>query len=181
MLTLELPAQELYDPRKREFLTTEPVTLSMEHSLLSITKWESKWKKPFLKSASKLKREEFLDYARCMTINRNVDAKVFLGLRKEDADAIVAYIDDPMTATWFREEKNGKTSGRVITNELIYYWMTVYSIPFECEKWHLNRLMTLIRVCDAESAPKKKMSKRQTAQQYKALNDARRKASGSRG
>lgn len=184
MLEITIPATELYDEAKQEFIYIEgSKTLLLEHSLLSISKWEAKWKKPFLDETPKTK-EELYDYIRCMTVTPKVDPKVYLGLTTENLKAVQDYIDDKMTATWFtdKDKKNalskpGFKKGEKITSELIYYWMVASDIPFECEKWHINRLMTLIRVCSIKNAPEKKMSKRDVMSQNRSLN-ARRKAAG---
>lgn len=179
MLTITIPALEIYDSSKEEFVSVKKQTLTLEHSLVSLSKWESKWNKPFLSSEDKT-TEETLDYIRCMTLTQNVDPLVYARLTKENFDAINAYIDAPMTATTFStENKPGKKE--IITAEIIYYWMITIGIPFECQKWHLNRLLTLIKVCSIKDTPSKKMSKRKTMTNNAALNAARRKALGTRG
>lgn len=183
MLRIIVPGREFYDEKKNEFVQTKPVTLQLEHSLVSISKWESKWHKPFLtvdaKSDSKTQEESF-DYIRCMTINQDVDPMVYKAITRDQMKRINDYINDPMTATWFNE-KDQKKSREIMTSELIYYSMTALNIPFECQKWHLNRLLTLIRVCSIKSQPPKKMSKRAAAEQRHSLNAARRARMGSRG
>lgn len=181
MLEIIVPATELYDESKQEFIYIDSeTTLKLEHSLLSISKWEAKWKKPFLDEKPKTK-EELYDYVRCMTITPKVDPKVYLGLSSQNLKDIQEYINDTMTATWFTEKdkkeassKPGFKKGEKITSELIYYWMVASDIPFECEKWHINRLMTLIRVCSIKNAPQQKMSKRDVMAQNRSLNAARR-------
>jgi len=179
MLQITIPGRELYDEAKEEFITTKPATLSLEHSLLSISKWESKWHVPFLGRQEKT-REQVIDYIRCMTITPNVDPYVYEGITQKLMDVVNAYITDPMTATTF-SDKTLRPSREIVTSELIYYAMTEYGIPFECQKWHLNRLMTLIHVCSAKNAPKKKMNKRDILSQNSKLNALRRARSGSRG
>lgn len=174
MLTLTVPGVEYFDERKQEFLTLEDSELVLEHSLISLSKWEMKWKKPFLSKEEKT-QEQTIDYIKCMTLNEIEDETVYYRLSAENYKAINEYIDDPMTATWFREDKNQKQGRDVITNELIYYWMIALNIPLTCENWHLNRLFTLIKVCNTKNAPSKKMSKRDIAEQNRALNEARRK------
>jgi hypothetical protein len=154
--------------------------LQLEHSLVSLSKWESKWNKPFLSKDFKT-HEETLDYIKCMTINQNIDPDVYNGLTSEHITMINNYIESPMTATTFSDSKQNKSNREIITSELIYYWMIALNIPFECQKWHLNRLLTLIRVCNIKNAPPKKMSKRATASQYAALNAARRKQMNTKG
>lgn len=180
MLKIIVPATEAFDESKNEFVEVKKEqTLKMEHSLVSLSKWESKWNKSFFSKQAKT-YEETLDYIKCMTITSNVDPDIFTRLTKQNIDKINDYINAPMTATTFSNEK-GKPNNRLITSELIYYWMITLNIPFECEKWHLNRLLTLIRVCNAENQPNKKMSQRQIMQNNAALNAARRKKFNSKG
>ena len=185
MLQIIVPAAvvEEFDEEHNEFIYTtieEEQTLQLEHSLVTLSKWESKWCKPFLSSKDKTD-EELLDYIKIMTITQNVDSNVYNRLSDANVDAINKYIDAPMTATTFAKDANAKHSREVITAEIIYYWMIALNIPFECQYWHLNRLLTLIRVCNVKNAPPKKMSKRATASQYAQLNAARRKQFNSRG
>lgn len=180
MLEIIVGETELFDEDTFEIIKTKPVTLKLEHSLLSISKWESKWKIPFLKEKEKT-TEQFLDYVRCMTITQNVDPKIYSCLSYSNLNKIKSYIEDPMTATWFGNQQPTKKNGRVVTSELVYCWMTQNQIPFECEKWNFNRLITLIRVCNAENAPRKKMGKDSTRKQNAALNAQRKAAMHSRG
>lgn len=180
MLEITIPATEIYDEVNNEFVTTKEQTLKLEHSLVSISKWESKWCKPFI-SNDKKTVEETIDYIKCMTINKNVDPNVYRCLTAEQINKINEYISAPMTATWFTDKENKKTNREQITSELIYYWMVALQIPSEYEKWHLNRLLTLIRVCNIKNQPPKKMSKRDTLSRNAALNAARRKQMNSRG
>lgn len=174
MLQIVIPGIELFNAQTNEFTTTKETTLSLEHSLVSVSKWESKWKKPFLTDEPKT-REESVDYIRCMTITQNVPEDVYSRIDGETMQKIQAYIDDPMTATWFNEHKKKNRRGEIVTSELIYFWMVAYNIPFECQKWHLNRLLTLIKVCDVKNSPEKKMGKKEAAEWQRAMN-ARRKA-----
>lgn len=184
MLQLVIPDRDSFDERTQRFTTIKGQTLQLEHSLVSISKWESKWKKPFLQQ-KKMTIEETRDYIRCMTITQNVNPIIYDQITADQMDEVRSYIDDPMTATTISKiEGKGKSGGShtVLTSEVIYYYMTAYNIPFDpCQKWHLNRLMMLIKVCDEKNAPKKKMSKRQAAANYKNLNAARRARSHSRG
>lgn len=180
MLTVEIPETEFYDEVAGEFLVSKKHTLQLEHSLVSLSKWESKWEKPFLTKDSKT-TEETLDYIRCMTITQNVDPNVYRAIGNDILEKIRVYIDAPMTATWFAEERGPKGKKEVITAEIIYYWMIALNIPFECQKWHLNRLLTLIRVCNLKNAPPKKMSNRELLTRNRELNLARRKSLQSRG
>ncbi len=184
MLTIEVPSKELFNSATNEFIQVEGKSLTLEHSLVSISKWESKWHKPFLGTDQKT-NEELIDYIKCMTLTKNVDPNIYLVLTKENVQDIEDYIDDPMTATTFSDDKrqvNG-VGGRkkIITAEIIYYWMIALNIPLECQKWHLNRLLTLIRVVNIKNQPNKKMSKKELMNRNRQLNAARRKASGSSG
>lgn len=182
MLYLKIPlTNEGWDEEKQEFVEAKYYTLQLEHSLVSLSKWESKWHKSFLSNANK-SNEEILDYVRCMTITQNVDPSIYLRLTNENFKEIQQYIENPMTATYFSEDKNSKgTSREVITSELIYYWMIALTIPPQYEKWHLNRLLTLIRVCNIKNQPPKKRSKRDILSRNAALNAARRKQYNSKG
>lgn len=179
MLELHIPAREAFDEATQYFVNTNPTTLRLEHSLVSVSKWEARWKKPFLSRTAKTV-EETLDYIRCMTINQNVDPNVYYVLTNTEIKAINEYIEDEKTATTF-SNNDRRDSRQVVTSELIYYWMTAYNISIECQKWHLSRLLTLIRIASIENAPKKKMSKQAILSQNRSLNAARRKALGSRG
>ena len=181
MLWITIPATESFNETTEEFVYTKETTLQLEHSLVSLSKWESKWHEAFLSPRSKKTEEQILDYIRCMTITQNVDPEIYNCLTKENFDQIQAYIDNPMTATTFSDRQHQKPNREIVTNELIYYWMVSYNIPVEFEKWHLNRLLTLIRVCSIKNAPPKKMSKREIMSQNASLNAARRKALNSRG
>ena len=180
MLRITIPAVEQWDEEKQEFITTKEQTLSLEHSLVSLSKWESKWCKAFLTKQEKT-FEETLDYIKCMTLTQNVDPEVYKYLTNENIDEVNRYIEAPMTATYFSEDKNGKTSREQITAEIIYYWMISLNIPFECQKWHLNRLLTLIKVCNIKNTPPKKRSKREIMSRNAALNAARRKQLNTKG
>lgn len=178
MLTITIPARELYDEKSQMFFNTKEQTLRLEHSLVSISKWESKWRKAFLKKDEKT-NEEIIDYIKCMTITQNVDPNVYNFLTRSNINEIIEYIDNPMTATTFANNDNN--SREVITSELIYYWMISFNIPMECQRWHLNRLLTLIRVCSIKNTPPKKMNKREVANRYAKLNAARRNKMNSKG
>ena len=181
MLTITVPEGEIYNEETNEFVYTKATTLRLEHSLVSISKWESKWKKPFLGKEQKT-QQEVRDYVKCMTTTQNVPDDVYLCLSAENYDEIGRYIEDSRTATWFSDNTNRPTS-EIVTSELIYYWMTAFNIPFECQKWHLNRLLTLIKVCGIknQSQDSKKMSRSAVLKQNAAINKARRARSGSKG
>lgn len=180
MLQLVIPAREFWDERINEFVTVKGGTLSLEHSLVSVSKWEAKWHKSFL-SKQKKTFDEVLDYVRCMTLTQNVDPNLYALLTQDNIDAINKYIEDPMTATQFLDSGSETKKNDKITAELIYYWMISLGIPFECQKWHLNRLLSLIRVCNRKNQKPKKMSTREIMSRNSALNASRRKSLGSKG
>ncbi len=180
MLSITVPGAERWDEATGEFITTKECRLQLEHSLVSISKWESKYGKEFISKKEKTS-EEMLDYIKCMTLTQCVDPNVYNNLSYENIEEVMKYIEAPMTATWFSKEDNKKTSRRVVTSELIYYWMIKFGIPFECQKWHLNRLITLIRVCEAEERPKKGAKGSNKLSARAALNAARKKRLGTRG
>lgn len=180
MLQITIPAVELWDEGKQEFVSTKEKTLQLEHSLVSLSKWESKWGKAFLTKTDKT-TEEVVDYVRCMTLTQNVSPDTYNCLTEEHFVQINNYIAAPMTATTFYGDKKQGGGRETVTSELIYYWMISLNIPFECQKWHLNRLLTLIRVCEVKNTPPKKRSKREMASQYAALNEARRRQLNTRG
>ena len=182
MITIDIPGSEFYNEELNEFITVKPITLELEHSLISVSKWESKWKKPYV-SEIKKSTEEVIDYIRCMTINKNVDPKVYKVIPASEYKKIVDYINDPMTATTFYDYgKHTPKNSEYVTSELIYYWMTAYNIPFTCEKWNFNRLMTLIRVAGEKNNPEQdKMSRDAIREQNRILNEKRRAAMKSKG
>ena len=174
MLRIIIPSTEMWDEVNEKFVYSKEYVLQLEHSLVSLSKWESKWCKPFLSKENKT-FEETIDYIRCMTINQNIPDEVYNCLTGENIREINEYISAPMTATRFSNDAIGKGSREQITSELIYYWMIALNIPFECQKWHINRLLTLIRVCNIKNQPSKKMSRREIMSRNTALNAARRK------
>ena len=180
MLELTIPRTDLWDERNQRFIPVKEQKLRLEHSLVSLSKWESKWCKVFLSKEQKT-IEETIDYIRCMTLTQNVDPLVYQCITNSHIDAVNAYIEAPMTASTVKEEKSGPINRQQITSELIYYWMTAYHIPFECQKWHLNKLFTLIRVCDIKSRPPKKHSRREIMKRNAALNAARKKKWNTKG
>ena len=180
MLKITIPAEEYWDEQKEEFIYSKEQTLTLEHSLVSLSKWESKWHKSFLHSKEK-SYEETIDYIKCMTLTQNVDPDVYSRLTEANFLEINEYINNPMTATVCPEEKGSKNSREIVTAELIYYWMITANIPPEYQKWHLNRLITLIRVCSIKNAPPKKRSKREIMSRNAALNEARRQQLNTKG
>ena len=180
MLQIIIPGEERWDEGKEQFVYIKDYTLSLEHSLISLSKWESKWRKPFI-SKKAMSYEESIDYIRCMTLTQNVPSDVYTRLTDQNMQEVSEYIEAPMTATWFAEDENKKKNNDIITSEVIYHWMFSLNIPLECQKWHLNRLLTLIRVCNENNAPRKKKSKEEVMRQQAAINKARREKLKSKG
>ena len=180
MLKLTIPGWEDYDPVKSEFIQKRATTIMLEHSLVSISKWEAKYHKAFLHD-KEITDEQMLYYIQCMTVTPNVPEEVYLHMTTENMEEIRDYISDPMTATTFSGRQNKKPSREIITSEVLYYDMIAFGVPFECKKWHLNRLITLLHVCEIKNSPKKKMSKKDAASQYRSLNAARRAKHNSKG
>lgn len=181
MLVLKVPiGDEYYDEEKKEFFVPDEFTLELEHSLASLSKWESREEKPFLGREEKTNAETFA-YIRDMVITPNVPEKVFESFTVDNLRAVNDYINAKMTATWFHEMNNRRSSQEVITAELIYYWLVAHGIPFECQHWHLNRLITLIRVCNEKNKPQKKMPRQTAIQRQREINAARRAKHGTRG
>lgn len=180
MLKVTIPGIELYDENNEEFISTKERTITLQHSLVSLSKWESKWKKPFL-TKEKKSVDETIDYIRCMTVTQNVEDNTYLGVNEEILNKVRNYIEDEMTATTFSDRQGKGGRREVVTSELIYYWMVALKIPFECQKWHLNRLLTLINVCNLKNNPSKKMKRNEVLQRNASLNAARRKAMNSKG
>jgi hypothetical protein len=171
---------EAYNEETREFVIADGFKLELEHSLVSLSKWESKFEKPFLSTENKTP-EEILWYMKAMTLTQDVPEEVFQRLSEDNIQEIDSYIGSKMTATWFREDANQRRSREIITAELVYYWLFSYGIPKECEDWHLNRLFTLIKVFSEKNKPPKKMSRAEAAQQNRSLNAQRRAQMGSSG
>ena len=189
MLTIVVPESEMYDSAKNEFITIKSQQLVLEHSLISISKWEEKWKKPFL-TQKQMTREQTVDYIRCMTVNKVDDTSVYLGIQKDQMEQSKEYIEDPATATSMKEKKSSKKSGkrdkRIPTSEELYARMAVLNIPFECAKWRLNRLLALIKLTgelNDYSGGKGGRAKKdpQSMAKIQALNARRRAAMGSKG
>ncbi len=180
MLTIVVPGIELFDDTTQEFTTQGDVVLELEHSLVSLSKWESIYEKPFLNDADK-SFEEIVGYVEAMSVAKNPRREIFHKLSEKNYQEINEYIDAKMTATWFREQPGAPKSREVITAEVIYYWMIIFNIPFECQYWHLNRLFTLIRVCNVKQSKPEKVSRSEIAARNKELNAQRRAQLGTKG
>jgi hypothetical protein len=180
MLQITIPSIELYDEEHDLFSHTKSYSLQLEHSLVSLSKWESKWCKPFLTKSDK-SLEETVDYIRCMTITQNIESDAYNYIRNSVVSKVSAYIEAPMTATTFTKDDKKTFNGEVVTAEIIYYWMVALNIPFECQKWHLNRLLTLINVCNIKNQPPKTMSRRDLFARNRSLNAARRASLNTKG
>lgn len=181
MLRITIPSVEYYDEIAEEFVTVKGQTIQLEHSLVSISKWESKWCKSFFSREEKT-AEETVDYIKCMTLTQNVNPLIYNHLTQSNMDDVNEYIEAPMTATVFYDD-NSKKGGRgeTVTSELIYYWMVALNIPFECQKWHLNRLLTLVKVCNIKNSPPKKMSRKELMSRNASINAARKQKLNTKG
>ena len=175
MLSITIGGGELFNEETMSFEKTKTYKLSLEHSLVSLSKWESKWEKPFLESDKT--DEEVIDYIRCMTITQNIPYDIYYNLSKEELVTIQKYIQSKQSATWFNESKKTGAIGtsEKITSEIIYYWMFAHNIPMECQKWHLNKLLTLIKVCNLKNQPPKKKTRSEVIAENHRLNQERRK------
>ena len=180
MLTITVGGSDVFDESTGKFDTQGGVKLQLEHSLVSLSKWESEFEKPFLGKEAKTS-EEILEYVRYMLLTPNPPEDFLQKLSKENLEIVNVYIERKMTATWFSDQPGAPGSREVITAELIYYWMTVFNIPFECETWHLNRLFTLIRICNVKQAKPKKMSRAEIAARNRELNNQRKTQLGTKG
>lgn len=178
-IKITVPASEFYDPKTNRFCDVKEQTLVLEHSLVSLSKWERKYHRPWITDGPKIP-EEMAYYVECMTLTQNVNPLVYKNLTEENYRDIYKYIEDPMTASWLNE-RGKRPSREVVTAEIIYYWMIEFNIPVEFQKWHLNSLIMLIRVINAKKAPSRKMSKSEALSRQRSLNEARRKAMRTRG
>lgn len=180
MLTITVSSPEMFDESTLEFVDDPAVVLELEHSLVSLSKWESIYEKPFLGNVEKTS-EESLAYIKLMCLTPNVPEEVFLRLTNEHLEQIQTYVTAKMTATWFSETPSGPANRQVITNELIYTWMIQLNIPIEMENWHLNRLFTLLRTVSAKNEKPKKMSSAEAARKRHELNEQRKAQFGTTG
>jgi len=163
---------DLFDESKGEFIVANKTELKLEHSLVSVSKWEAEHHKSFIKNLEELTPEEIVSYIECMNMTQNVNPEVFRHLSTENLKEIMEYIKDPMSATIINHYGGQSTPNQLhqddVTSELIYYWMIAQNIPMECQKWHFNRLMNLIRICASKNTPPKKMSKAEAAAHMRA-------------
>jgi len=173
MLVIVVPGAEFFDETTNEFVDVEDVVLELEHSLVSLSKWESKFEKPFL-GKEKKSPEEIAGYVKAMLITPDIGLEVLNRLSVENLTEINAYIESKQSATTFGQMPDRSGSGEVITSELIYYWMVAFTIPFECQYWHLNRLFSLIRICNIKNSKPKKMGRHEIAARNRELNAQRR-------
>lgn len=182
MLVITVNGEELYDERIQEFVSTEDVVLRLEHSLVSLSKWESKFCKPFL-GPEKKSREEVLEYIKAMVVGEDIPDEVFSRLGHKNIEKINEYISAENSATTFVETPQQKARGRseIITAELIYFWMISYTVPMECENWHLNRLFALLKVCNIKNSKEKPMSAHEVAKRNRDINAQRREKLGTSG
>lgn len=185
-IPIKIPAQKIYDEDTATFYDVKETTIHLEHSLLAISKWEAKWKKPFLDAKTEKSIEEIMDYIRCMCIESedDVDPIIWKALSRQEVRRIENYISDKMTASTVTQREQKRASSKkqqVITSELLYYYMSELKIPFSCEMWHLGRLMMLIQIASVSQQPNKKMPKGANISQRKALNASRKKRLGTRG
>lgn len=180
MLRMIIEGNEFFNEEDSTFETVNDVVLELEHSLISLSKWESKYQKPFLSSGNKTP-EELFNYLKFMVITPNVDLDVLYRCSREEINQIQQYIDSSESATTFGQMPERRGPGEVITSELIYYWMVAFTIPFECQYWHLNRLFSLIKICNIKNSKPRKMSRNELATRNKELNAQRRKELNTKG
>lgn len=178
---LIIESEEMFNERTREFIPAgENIVVELEHSLVSLSKWESEYQKPFLSKGEKTV-DELLGYLNAMVLTPNVGPEIFKKCTQRNIDEIQWYIDSPQTATTFGSMPESRGPGEVITSELIYYWMVAFTIPWEAQYWHLNRLFALIRICNIKNGKPKKMSRREMAERNARLNAERKAKLGTSG
>ncbi len=181
MLTINIPERDYFDESTQMFTTIPARTIDLEHSLVAISKWESKYMKPFLNEKPKTTQETY-DYIQCMVVGEPCDMLTIQSITYLDLERITNYIQSPNTATTITHHGQQKPNREVKTSELIYYWMIAFNIPFECQNWHLNRLLTLINICNIKNdTSNKKVNPKDTLRRNAALNAARKKAMNTSG
>ena len=180
MLTIRVGGTEAFDDEAQKFVDQGGTLLQLEHSLVSLSKWESIFEKPFLGKEEK-SPGEVVAYVKAMTLTPNVPAEIYAQLSEKNFEEVNEYIERKSTATWFADTGREPASREVVTAELIYYWMVTFNIPWEAQYWHLNRLFTLIRVCNVKSSKPKKMSRQEMADRNRRLNEERKKQLGTSG
>jgi hypothetical protein len=181
MLTLTIGGTEVFNEEDQTFSVVDSTVLQLEHSLLSLSKWESKTLKPFLSTDKKTPRELEL-YVEAMIITSDFEPDIVRRFSQKDLDAVNAYINSSESATTFGNMPETKGRGEIVTSELIYYWMVMFNIPFHpCETWHLNRLLALIRIANIKNSKSKKMSRHELVARNRALNEERRAKLNTRG
>jgi hypothetical protein len=181
MLTIVVSGEEMFDNEKSKFVRTmDDQVLELEHSLVSLSKWESKYEKPFLAAGEKTP-DQILSYIHFMVISPGVSPEILSHLDQENLHQINAYIESKQSATTFGIMPDRKGRGETVTSELIYYWMTAFEIPWEAQHWHLNRLFSLIRICNVKQQKPKKMSRSEIAARNRELNAQRRAELGTKG
>ena len=179
-LTVTIEGKQFVD-NDNNIISEPSDVLVLEHSLISISKWEAIWKKPYLESFKESSNEELYSYIQCMVIKGNADMSVLRRIKRSQYEKILDYINDSMTATTVKKKENDMSVSNFTTSELIYAWMVQLQIPWEAQKWHLNRLMMLISVLDRMNQPAKKRSEKQLISDYakiNAMNRARFKSKG---
>lgn len=172
MLTIIVTDVENFDENTQSFMETKGFIIELEHSLASISKWESEFEKPFLASDPKT-QDESLGYIRCMCLGSDVTTDMLSRLSPKQMSQINAYINAKMTATWFTERPQAGKAREIVTSEVIYYWMSALTLPFGCDQWHFNKLLTLIKVANSKNAPQKNTPRRDMAAQRRSINASR--------
>jgi hypothetical protein len=174
MLTITVLGEEHWDQENEKFVYPDSFKLELEHSLVSLSKWESKWEVPFLGEKPKT-TEMVLDYIECMILTPDPPADWISKLSKENIEEITAYFDSKQSATWFNDHHPEPKTGETITSELVYYWLDICDIDWQAQYWHLNRLLTLVKIHTVKQAKPKPMSRSEMLRRRRALNKQRLK------
>ena len=178
MLTITVPGIDFWDSEREIFIVRDEFVLELEHSLVTLSKWEQKYEKPYL-GPEKHSTEEVLGYVAAMAVTQDLSPEVLVRLSEDNFVEISEYINKKASGTFFSDVMPGKRSSEIITSELIYYWLSAFHIDFNpVENWHLTRLFNLLRVASVKNAPEKKRSRASIAQEQKALNEQRLKDLG---